>query len=201
MLSPMTGPKEGKAALRRRVLAARRALDREQLERAASSVTRSVLDLPDVVAARCMAAYLSVGTEPSTTELLRHLTSRDVRVLLPVVRPDLDLDWAIYAGPQHVTQDRHGLWNPDGPRLGLDAVAEADVVVVPALAVGPDGVRLGRGGGCYDRALARVPAGRPVVALLHDGELVEHVPAEPHDRPVDVAVLPSGVHQFRAGQG
>jgi 5-formyltetrahydrofolate cyclo-ligase len=64
---------------------------------------------------------------------------------------------------------------------------------VPALAVGRDGTRLGRGGGSYDRALARVPAATPVVALLYEDELLETVPAEPHDRRVSAAVLPSGV--------
>lgn len=199
MLSPVTGPREeSKAALRARVLAARRALDPAQLERAASSVTRFVLDLPDVMAARCVAAYLSIGTEPSTAELLTRLRSRGVRLLLPVVLDDLDLDWAIYDEPSQITQDTHGLWNPVGPRLGVDAIAEADVVITPALAVAADtGVRLGRGGGCYDRALARVPAARLVVALLHEGELLPRVPTEPHDRPVDLAVLPSGLHRFR----
>jgi 5-formyltetrahydrofolate cyclo-ligase len=83
----------------------------------------------------------------------------------------------------------------------VDAGAAADVVVVPALAVGPDGTRLGRGGGSYDRALARVTAARTVIALLYDGEVLPDVPVEEHDRAVDAAVLPSGVRWFRpAGQ-
>jgi 5-formyltetrahydrofolate cyclo-ligase len=68
--------------------------------------------------------------------------------------------------------------------------------VVPALAVDRRGSRLGRGGGSYDRALARVPAGRPVLALLYDGECPEVVPTEPHDRRVTVAVTPHAVLRF-----
>ncbi|PSK58900.1 5-formyltetrahydrofolate cyclo-ligase [Micromonospora sp. MH33] len=71
-------------------------------------------------------------------------------------------------------------------------MAGADLVVVPALAVDRRGYRLGRGGGSYDRALARVPATVPTVALLHDGELVEVVPAQPHDRPVRFVITPGG---------
>jgi len=157
-----------------------------------------VLDLPDLLAARCVAAYFSFGTEPSTAELLAELGSRAERprLLLPVLRDDLDLDWAIYDEPGRMTQGARGLWVPDSPVLGADAVAEADVVVVPALAVGRDGVRLGRGGGSFDRALSRVGSGT-VVTLLYDGELLPDVPAEAHDRLVDVAVLPSGVHRLR----
>ena len=88
------------------------------------------------------------------------------------------------------------MWTPDGDLLGVDSLAEADLVLVPALAVGADGTRLGRGGGSYDRALARVPADRPVVALLYDGELLPGVPAEAHDRRVTAVVTPSGVRQL-----
>ncbi|MBI2244249.1 MAG: 5-formyltetrahydrofolate cyclo-ligase, partial [Nocardioides sp.] len=69
----------------------------------------------------------------------------------------------------------------------------ADVVQTPALAVSPSGVRLGRGGGCYDRALGRVPVGTFTCVLLYDGEVGLDVPVEPHDRPVLFAATPSGV--------
>jgi 5-formyltetrahydrofolate cyclo-ligase len=197
MLSPVTAASSReKAELRARLLAARRAMTVARRDDAASRITASVLDLPNVRAARCVAAYLSFGTEPSTAQLLAELRSRGVRVLLPVLREDLDLDWAIYDGPDRVTQDPRGLGTPDGPRLGLDAVAGSDVVVAPALAVGVDGVRLGRGGGSYDRALARVPDARLVLALLYDGEVLAAVPTDGHDRAVDAVVLPSGVRWF-----
>ena len=94
--------------------------------------------------------------------------------------PDRDLDWA--AG--------------DGAPLGPVAVADCDVVLVPALAVDRRGVRLGRGGGSYDRALGR--ARGLVVALLHEGELHdEPLPAEPHDVPVDAVALPGGLVRLR----
>ena len=65
------------------------------------------------------------------------------------------------------------------------------MVVVPAVAVDRAGVRLGRGGGSYDRVLARVPPGVPVIALLYDGELCAALPAGPHDRRVTAVVTPS----------
>lgn len=71
------------------------------------------------------------------------------------------------------------------------AVASADVVLVPAVAVDRTGVRLGRGGGSYDRALARVGPAILTAALLYDGELVDSVPAEPHDQRVRAVVTPA----------
>jgi len=156
----------GKPALRRAVLS-RRAVE--------------VL-LPHLVGP--VAAYLSIGTEPGTGPLLAALEGQDV--LLPVLLPDGDLDWALAgdglaAGP-------HGLLEPCGPRLGRDAVGGCTTVVVPALAVDRAGNRLGRGGGSYDRALARTTGW--VVALLHDGESVTALPVEEHDRPVASFVTP-----------
>jgi 5-formyltetrahydrofolate cyclo-ligase len=110
------------------------------------------------------------------------------RVLLPVLEDDGDLDWAQWDGA--LVPGRAGTSTPGGARLGRDAVSACAVVVVPALAVDRLGTRLGRGGGSYDRALARATG--LVVALLHDGELVEEpLPAAPHDVPVAAAATPS----------
>jgi 5-formyltetrahydrofolate cyclo-ligase len=87
---------------------------------------------------------------------------------------------------------RFGLLEPVGPRLGPTAIGAADVVVVPALAVARDGVRLGRGGGYYDRALRHVRPGAALVAAVFDDELLDALPAEPHDRLVTAVVTPSG---------
>ena len=188
-----------KKELRAGLLAARRDLSVSARAAAASSLTAAVLNLPEVLAAGTVAAYVSIGTEPATAEVLNVLQSRKVRVLLPVVRDDLDLDWAIYENRAQLSPERLGLLTPVGPRLGVEGIAAADVVLVPALAVAEDGTRLGRGGGCYDRALQRVRPGVPVVALLHDGELLPAVPAEPHDRKVSAVVTPSGVRRLGDG--
>ena len=84
-----------------------------------------------------------------------------------------------------------GLTEPAEPPRGVAAVCSADLVLVPALAADHSGLRLGRGGGSYDRALARVGAQVPTVALLYDTELVPVLPAEPHDQRVRMVARPS----------
>jgi 5-formyltetrahydrofolate cyclo-ligase len=150
-----------------------------------------VLSLPEAQMAGTVAAYFSVGAEPDTRGLVYALWKRGTYVILPLLRPDGDLDWASYEGPDSLAPGPRGLLEPAEPPRGVDAVARASLVLAPALAVDAHGNRLGRGGGSFDRALARVGAQVPVIAVLHDGELLEHVPAEPHDRPVRLAVLPS----------
>nr|WP_308363433.1 MULTISPECIES: 5-formyltetrahydrofolate cyclo-ligase [unclassified Streptomyces] len=192
-----------KAALRRELLAARRGLTPEACEAAARALSRSALALPELSGARTVAAYVSVGTEPGTRELLDGLRAAGKQVLLPVLLPDNDLDWAAYEGPGSLAEAAHPgkmrLLEPAGPRLGPDAVTGADAVLLPGLAVDARGMRLGRGGGSYDRVLARLEragAHPALVVLLYDEEVVARVPEEPHDHPVQAVATPSGVVRF-----
>ncbi|MFI5667195.1 5-formyltetrahydrofolate cyclo-ligase [Streptomyces sp. NPDC051704] len=204
MVEKPPNPSE-KAALRREILAARRALPPEFLRTSARALSRSACELPELAGARTVAAYVSVGSEPGTRDLLDALRAAGKRVLLPVLLPDNDLDWAAYEGPGSLAEAAHPgkmrLLEPAGPRLGPDAVTAADAVLLPGLAVDGRGLRLGRGGGSYDRVLARlVRAGAhpALVVLLYDEEVVARVPEEPHDHPVQAVATPSGVVRFTA---
>jgi 5-formyltetrahydrofolate cyclo-ligase len=179
-----------KAEMRAQVLARRSALPADQRAMAGKLIRDAVLAAPQVQMAGTIAAYYSVGTEPDTRGLVYALWKRGSYVLLPLLRPDGDLDWASYEGPDSLVAGPRGLREPGEPPRGVDAVARADVVLVPALAVDAAGRRLGRGGGSYDRALARVGPLVPLIALIYDDELVEQVPAEEHDVAVRATARP-----------
>ena len=180
-----------KAALRRRLMADRARLGPDQRAAAGRALRDAILELPQVQMAGTVAAYYSLASEPGTHGLVYALWKRGSYVLLPLLRPDGDLDWASYEGPDSLRPGPRGLAEPGEPARGLGAVARADLVLVPALAVDRSGVRLGRGGGSYDRALARVGPGIPTIALLYDGELLDEVPAAAHDQRVRLAARPS----------
>ncbi|MFC0004744.1 5-formyltetrahydrofolate cyclo-ligase [Micromonospora siamensis] len=186
---------EAKRRTRVELLARRRRLTPTDRSAAAGRVQAELADLVRRLRPTRITAYVPVGTEPGGPDLPAALLAAlpaGGELLLPVLRDDLDLDWARCTDPGSLVAAGRGLREPAGPRLGTGAVATAALVVVPALAVDARGVRLGRGGGSYDRALARVPAATLTVALLHDGELVEGLPGEPHDRPVRAVITPSG---------
>ena len=180
-----------KASLRRRVLAARARLSPEQRAAAGRALRDAVLALPQTQMAGTVAAYYSIGSEPDTHGLVYALWKRGTYVLLPRLRPDMDLDWASYEGPDSLRPGPRGLTEPTEPSRGVPAVSRADLVIVPALAVDHRGMRLGRGGGSYDRALARVGPQVPTIALLYDAELVDEVPAAAHDQRVRLVACPA----------
>lgn len=178
------GEAASKKALRARLLAARSALSAEERAAWAAALAERVLALPEVASAGVVAAYVGVGTELPTSGLLVALAPRVV--LLPLLREDGSLAWGRYDG--ELVTGPLGLLEPPVADASL---ASADVVVVPGVAYDAAGRRLGRGGGSYDRALAPVTV--PVVALALDSEVVDEVPVEAHDRPVDVVVTPTRV--------
>lgn len=185
-----------KTALRDQLTTARGRRSLAEAIDAGRAIAEHLLAAEEVRRAASVAAYVSVGREPGTGLLLDALLAAGKRVIVPVTRPDLDLDWAVYTGPDSLAPARFGLLEPTGDPLGVDAIGTPDAVLVPALAVSARGERMGKGGGCYDRALGRVPVGTFVCALVYDEEVAVPVPVEPHDRPVTAVVSPRGLVRF-----
>lgn len=186
-----------KRALRERLLAARRERGVEERDRVGAAVRDTFMELPWVAMGGAVACYYSVGGEPDTRRLVHALWKRGTYVLLPIFLSDGALDWASFDGPDSLVPAGHGLLEPAGHRYGPQAPGRVDAVICPALAVDRLGTRMGRGAGCYDRALAHKGPHTPSIAVVHDEEFVEELPSEPHDLPVDAVLTPGGgLHVF-----
>jgi 5-formyltetrahydrofolate cyclo-ligase len=175
-----------KAALRRTALARRRGRSTAAIAAARTAITDHLL--AHLAGRPVVAAYLPLATEPLDPDLPGRLESAGCRVLLPLASAGAALDWARHDG--HARLGSFGIAEPAGTRLGVGAVADADVVLVPALLVDRRGVRLGRGGGHYDRTLGA--AGGELIAVIFDDELVPELPVGPFDVPVGAVVTPGG---------
>ena len=183
--------RDDKQILRAAVRERRR--QRPAAERAAAAEgIRSQLDaLVKRLGAGSLACYLSTASEPATRPFLQTATTGGLRVLLPLVRADGLLDWAVAEPDGDETRGSLGVPEPTGDRLPAEAAEGVDVVLVPAAAVDRHGVRLGWGRGFYDRTLASLTHRPPVYAVIYDSELVDRVPRDPHDQPVDGVVTPT----------
>ena len=182
----------GKAALRERLLAARRCVA-DDVRAAEARLLSDRLELV-VSSGSTVCAYVPVGTEPGSIEMLDMLLRRSGRVLLPVARTTADdtpmpLRWGEYR-PGALIPGRWGLLEPPEPWLPASTLAEASLVIVPALAVDRRGARLGRGRGFYDRSLDGRNPKTHLIAMVRDVEFVDALPAEPHDVPMTHALTP-----------
>lgn len=177
-----------KARWRAQLLAARAAVPASVRAAEARALADAVLSIPgDIVC-----CYVPIGREPGSVALLDAQVAAGRRVLLPVVRDTGPLDWADYRGPDGLRSGPFALREPDGERLGPEALGWADAVFVPALAIDHSGIRLGRGAGHYDRSLPLARPGIPLVAVVRDAEVVDTLPAEPHDVRVTAVLTPGG---------
>ena len=162
----------------------------------ADAIAAHLLAAPFTQADR-IACHLSMGTEPGTGPLITGLLKRGADVIVPVTGSDHQLEWVQFDPAAPLRLSSIGVPEPDGPRLGAEALSDAGLVIVPAMAVDHAGNRLGRGAGYYDRALASVTT--PVCAVVHANELVESVPHDAHDVPVQMAVTETGLFRVPTG--
>ena len=101
--------------------------------------------------------------------------------------------WGVWEAGQALVMPGRPPAQPAGEALGSEALSGADLILVPALAGGLDGTRLGQGGGWYDRALPHRCPTAPVVAVIFDDEVLEpgQIPLEAHDVPIDAIITPT----------
>jgi 5-formyltetrahydrofolate cyclo-ligase len=196
-----------KLALRRTLKAQRHnrsTAERDQVGRAIAAVG---LELPRLRRADCVAVYASLPEEPGTALLRAGLRELRIRVLLPVIGDDpgsRQLDWAEDHG-ELTTSGVLNLLEPTGRRFGPAEIGQAQVVLVPALAVDTTGTRLGRGGGYYDTALTQADPQALLLALVHDQEVLDAettpIPREPHDLAVHGVITPTRWMFFSPARG
>ncbi len=184
-----------KRALRAELRERRQNLTTTERQAATAGITRHLVDLATDLSARSVAAYLSTPIEPDTRPFLNWAHAQGLRVLLPISREDGLLDWTTGDGETE-TEGLFGLPEAVGELLGPIAINDVDLILVPAAAIDATGMRMGWGRGYFDKTLGSMEKCPPVYAVLFDGELVDEVPRERHDQPVDGAVTPSRIVQF-----
>lgn len=201
---PRPAAEPEKARLRALLLAHRHSLARTAWDLEAELLLDRVVAscaLTGVHAAATVCAYFPTPTEPGSPAMLDALCGIGLRVLLPIVadgpRP---LGWAAYTGPESLVIGPLGIRRPTGLDLGPSVIREAALVIVPALAVDRNGVRLGRGAGWYDRSLPLARPGTALLAVVRDEEVVDELPCEPHDVLMTGVVTPTAGPRFFRSQ-
>lgn len=174
-----------KEALRRRLRGLEASLTPEKRRGSDEALFRRFLALPQVEEYRTLLLFYGMGTEPDTRRLFQPLLERGKTILLPRCLPGHLLELRRYRGEEHLRRHRYGMLEPDDscPVLPYQA---AELALVPALCYDETGMRLGRGGGYYDRFLTEFPG--KTVGLCREMLLQARVPAQAHDCGVELVL-------------
>ena len=173
-----------KAAIRAAAAARRDALTADERRERSTRATRHLLDAHLVSGTVALYAAFRSEVDP------RDLEAAASRVAYPRVE-----DGHIVFRAARLTDLVPGTWRIPEP---IDAhpivpLSDLDVVIVPGLAFTAAGDRLGYGAGHYDRVLAALRPDARAYALAFATQIVEHLPVEPHDRPVHAVATESGL--------
>jgi len=179
-----------KDTVREQSISARTA--RSSAEISAAGLAIANHDWATLCPGKLVTCFVSMATEPPTVQLRTKLTELGKDVALPIMQPGNLLAWGFDGAD--LVKNSYGIHEPFAADIDI---SRASAILIPALRVGRDGSRLGRGAGYYDRALADMPthaAGGPIrICLVFDDEVDDLVPSEAHDALIDVIVTPSQI--------
>lgn len=179
-----------KAELRSKLLIARRGRSgrpktAKQIAKLATSLIRaSETDI---------GLYIATEIEPPTSELIKVL-EKDKNLYFPKVI-DNDLVWL--KNPKEFEKGSFNILEPKGAGSHISEFPEISSLFIPAFAVSPRGMRLGKGGGFYDRLLANLDLNIKKIAIVFDSEVIDEIPSETHDEKVDFIVTEKRVLTVR----
>jgi len=194
-MNPSPEISEAKRSLRKEKIRWRSSMSAEEARSKAERIAASIKTIPQYSNATTILFYVSAkANEVDTHFLIREALAKGVRVLVPVT--DFDRNELIISeiiSMRELVPVRFGLLEPPPDVLRPANATDADVVIVPGVAFDRACRRIGFGGGYYDRLLAE--ADITSIALCYEGQLVDCVPTDSNDMPVDILVTENGIYR------
>lgn len=180
---------KSKSELRKECHSRRDSLSRAEILEKSQSIRERLSALPEFASARHILAYVSMGSEVHTHDLIRSLLKERRTVLVPIARADGTLDWSLLQSLDDLEPSAFGVPEPRPDSLRLTEPPEDALVIVPCVGFAASGDRLGHGMGYFDRFLAK-HRGTPI-GLAFETQKVEDLPTEAHDVPLGIFLTES----------
>lgn len=174
-----------KRELRQLIRAKKKEYGKAERDLLSAQIEEKLLADTAIKAANTILAYYSLPDEVGTHHLIDVLRQQGKKVLLPVIVGEGELDLIEYKGVDHMQTDSYGILEPIGEPF--TDYQHIDVAIIPGMAFDRDGNRMGRGKGFYDRLLPKLTDARKI-GICFAFQLLEHIPTEAHDRPMDVVI-------------
>jgi 5,10-methenyltetrahydrofolate synthetase len=192
-----------KAELRRELVARRDSIPEPERNRLAAALVERLTALPRYASARSVLATMAIGSEWNTRLFIDRARADGKAIVLPRITKQAPRHLELHSVRDFGHDLVPGVWDipePDPARCPKVTIGDVDFALVPALVIGEDGYRIGYGAGYFDRLLAgRTPLTYCVTALP-SMFVVESVPHEAHDQPLDLIVDENGTRRTRAAK-
>ena len=190
--------KERKKALRRVYLAARSAMGPQGRTAASAKICRSLQALPQLERAKIFLSYSPMEEETDVTAFHAWAAGRGIDIAYPVTGKGGQMKAYIPRSASAMRPDRYGILSPVPEESEYIAPERLDAVLVPCVAFTADGMRLGHGGGYYDRYLPRCPQAVRVLPAFA-AQCAPELPTDGYDLPVHIIVTENGVTELTEG--
>ena len=183
-----------KADLRQNILAIRDGLRPDWRKEFDLRIAAHVAGLGEYVRAETVLFYVSFRSEVDTHGLMKAAWEQGKRVAVPrVIREGNRLDLHVIGSIEDLSPGAMGILEPDPGRAETCSTDEVNLIMIPGAVFDRKGHRIGYGGGYYDRLLARTPREVFRLGLAYGRQLVEEIPAEPHDEKLDLVITENGL--------
>jgi len=192
-----------KTEVRRALAEARRSLTVSERRERSQRIAASCRALAGFSSAEVVCSYVDFRDEVETAGLIAELLQEGRRVAVPVHQHGAaaPLLFVEIHSLSELVRSHYGILQPPLAADHLVPTTAIPLFLVPGLAFDPAGRRLGYGLGCYDRAFADAAPGALKVGLAFELQILERVPADPHDVPMDFVVTEDRVIHAAAGTG
>lgn len=192
--------KNAKKELRKNILAIRRGMSREEVAAGSDRFAEHLCAWPVYQAAKNVMLYLAMPDEPHMEKIISHALSAGKTVCVPHMRETRGLmDAAIITNLNDLIVGQFNLLTPNPATLKLLEPGELDLIIVPGVAFDQEGRRLGMGAGYYDRFLLKASKAE-LIGAAWVAQILETIPTDEHDRPVNYLLTEDGIFTCREGK-
>lgn len=173
----------------------RNELSPAQVSRSSDKIAQHILACDAYKNAKLIMGYLAFGKELSVDRVLLQALADGKRVVVPFITSPTEMEAAVFTGMENLCLDRFRIRCVAEPAVFVEPAA-IDLLLVPGVAFGRDGSRMGMGAGYYDRFLLRAPQAI-TLGVAYDSLLQEHLPMDEYDIPVQYLVSETGIEKLQ----
>lgn len=176
-----------KKELRKEIKNRFRLLEREKFAEKSAAVLEKLKKLPQWHRAETVFAFISMKDEIDTEAILTEILASGKKLAVPRIDGENLVFHLIESITEGLVPDCYGIPEPEAS-APVAIPAGNDMMLIPGLAFDSRNNRLGRGKGFYDRYLASIPEEVSMIGICYDFQIVDAVPSEPHDKPLDMII-------------